>query len=92
MKGFEFADSTGLDSTLFFGWATGEAPSDAPGRIHLKCPRCLGETALDRRVAIDESLRCDSCGASHEVRQLHEAWCLSRRPMLGVGAHASIDA
>ena len=55
---------------------------DVPGRVHLKCPACLIEFDRPKNMKIDTEIECNACGVISEFRELHEAWCLSRRPSL----------
>jgi hypothetical protein len=55
---------------------------DVPDPVHLKCPACLTEFDRPTRMAIDVEIECSACDVTSEFRELHEAWCLSRRPLL----------
>jgi len=78
MSGFEVSDSVRRNPLVFLQRATLDGPMPDPAGIHLKCPQCLSETVLHRRVTMYDIIRCETCGSRSEMRQLHEAWCLAQ--------------
>jgi hypothetical protein len=50
--------------------------------VHLRCPGCLVEFASPKIRSLDARVKCIACGVTSEFRELQEAWCLSRRPIL----------
>jgi hypothetical protein len=50
--------------------------------VRLKCPVCGDETERPGLMRLDALVLCAVCSVASEFRELHEAWCQSRRQLL----------
>ena len=50
--------------------------------VRLKCPVCGDETEHPGLMRMDALVLCAVCSVASEFRELHEAWCQSRRQLL----------
>jgi DNA-directed RNA polymerase subunit RPC12/RpoP len=46
---------------------------------NLKCRDCRHEFVLQTEASFDTRIKCEACGKTSELRQLHEEWCRGRR-------------